>query len=304
MKIAQILVVAITIVVSSSVFAQNTGSANANITNDVVSGNQQLVGGTQVLSLQSSQPFMPPGQISVVPGPAPSLFTAMPNQHGATAEMAGFGLEAYYAERCNPEETDEYESRVLEMKGKSGLTQITVTLHPKALSQKSSAPVKVRTDLMQGKKYYRCLGIATVVATKNSVETGKPVGHPVLDSDLRHAARDNLREVGGTIVALSRKSFYGGAYGVTSDSFGLSLGTNLVGAVAKLVTLGLAPGVSGGSGMTTPASRTGITTLLVVESQEGEPDAIEIDLDSVRDPLGVLQFAAGGNGKKVEASRK
>lgn len=275
----------------------STGNANA------VSG----AGNTQVINFAGGSAAPSTGMIAIPQHQAPSVFNYIPNSFGMPAEVTGMTLEVFYDQKCQPEENESGESRVIEKNGASSLTKLTITTHPYFDGMKrSDKQVKVRMDLSGEKKRYRCLGIMTAVADKDALEKGQPVGFSVLASDMRRAVRAEFIGVEGDVVLLSGANYWGGAVGVSSHSSGVSLGASLVNIVGRLTNLGIAPGVAGGSGASSPTARSGLTALILVKVADNDADGIEIGLSDMRNPFGeAVQIApVGGNGRNAEAEKR
>lgn len=298
------------------VFCWNTAvaqTANANFNNNmgITTGNADASnnGNAQSIVFQgSNQQQLPPvGMIAIPSHQAPSVFQYIPNNFGMPAEITGMALEVFYDQKCQPEEDVDGESRVVEKKGGSNLTRITVTTHPALESMKrGDKPAKVRMDLSGEKKRYRCLGIMTAVADKDALEKGQPVGFSVITSDMRRVVRSEFLGVTGDIILLSSANYWGGAVGVANDSSGVSLGGSLVNIVGRLTSLGIAPGISGGSGVSSPAARSGLTALILVQVTDDDPKGVEIGLADVKSPFGESAKAVpvGSNGKKAEVEKR
>jgi len=265
-------------------------------------------GNNQQIMFQSGTSVQPSPQAGI-PGAAshsaPSLFQVIPNNFGMPVEVVGMALEVFYDKVCRPEESDAGESKIISTGGSSGLTRIVITTHPesKSLKRGDKAPT-VKTDLTHSKGRYQCLGIVNVVADKDSMEKGIPVGHAVLSSDVRKAVRNEFVGIAGKVVVLSNAQYWGGAVGVTSGSSGMSLGVSLVNFLSRATTGGLAPGIAGGNGASSPASRSGYTAMILVKVPDNHPNGIEISLSSVGNPFGPPPAPIGGNGVKAEAERK
>lgn len=287
-------------------FAQ-TAEANFNNNMNISAGSSNAVSGAgneQSIVFQGSQQA-PLGMIAVPSHQAPSVFQVVPNNFGMPAEITGMALEVFYDQKCQPEESEVGDSRVIQKNGWSGLTKLTITTHPEIGSLKNGdKPSKVRMDLSGGRKRYKCLGILTAVAKKDALEKGQPVGFSVIASDIRKAVRAEFLGLNGDIVLLSGTNYWGGALGVANDSSGLSLGASLAHLVGKFSSLGIAPGVSGGSGVSSPSAMSGLTALILVETNQD--DGVEISLSDIRNPFGSEAQVSpiGNNGKKAEAEKQ
>lgn len=284
-------------------------TANADFTNNMSlqTGNASVagIGNNQAITFQGGNSLPPVGMVAIPSHQAPSVFQYIPNNFGMPAEVTGMALEVFYDQKCQPEEDVEGESRVMEKDGGSNLTKITFTTHPSVDSiKRGDKPVKVRTDLSGGKNRYRCLGILTAVADKAALERGQPVGLSVLTSDMRRAVRAEFIGMPNDIVIVSAAKYWGGAVGVANDSTGVSLGGSLVNIVGRLTSLAVAPGVSGGSGVSSPVARSGITALILMQVPDDDPQGIVIGLADVKSPFGEVPVTpSGSNGRKAEAEK-
>jgi len=286
-------------------------SSSSNLTNNVgvSAGNADASnnGNAQSIIFQGGGQQLPPvGMVAIPSHQAPSVFQYIPNNFGMPAEVTGMALEVFYDQKCQPEEDVGSESQVVEKKGGSNLTRITFTTHPSVESMKrGDKPAKVRMDLTGERKRYRCLGIMTAVADKDALEKGQPVGLSVLASDMRRAVRAEFLGVAGDIVIVSGANYWGGAIGVANDSSGVSLGGSLVNIVGRLASLAVAPGISGGSGVSSPAAKSGITALILMQVSDEDPKGIVIGLADVRSPFGEVSVVSpSNNGKKAEAEKR
>lgn len=288
-----------------------TATANFadNSTTSISAGSSTAVNGTgntQSIQFNGSAQQAPLGMIAIPSHQAPSVFQYLPNNFGMPAEITGMALEVFYDQKCQPEESATGDSHVIQKQGWSGLTKITVTTHPDLSSLRNGdKPSKVRMDLSGGgSKHYKCLGMLTAVADKDALEKGQPVGFSVLASDIRKVVRSEFSGVNGDIIILSSANYWSGALGVSNDSSGISLGTSLAHIVGKFSSLGIAPGVSGGSGVSSPTAMPGLTAMILVETDE--KSGIEINLaetnSSPRAP--VQETPIGDNGKKAAAENK
>lgn len=285
-----------------------TATANFTDNSTTSAGNSTAVNGTgntQSIQFQGGPQQAPLGMIAIPSHQAPSVFQYIPNNFGMPAEITGMALEVFYDQKCQPEESTAGDSKVLKKAGSSGLTKITITTHPDLGSLKNGyKPSKVRMDLSGGKKRYRCLGILTAVADKDALEKGQPVGFSVIASDIRKAVRSELLFLGlnGDIVLLSGANYWGGALGVANDSSGVSLGAGLAHIIGKFSSLGVAPGIAGGSGVSSPTAMSGLTALILIETDK--EDGVEISLADIRNPFGEAQVSPiGNNGEKAEAEK-
>lgn len=285
---------------SSSTLTNSVGvsAGNADASNR---GNVQAVvfeGGGQQLP--------PAGMVAIPSHQAPSVFQYIANNFGMPAEITGLAIEVFYDQKCRPEEDVDGESSVVVEKGGSKLTRITITMHPTVEKMKrGDKPVKVRTDLSDERKRYRCLGIMTAVADKDALEKGQPVGFSVLTSDMRRTVRSTFRGVTGDIVVLSNADYWGGAIGVANDSSGISLGASLFNAAARLTSLAVAPGISGGSGVSSPVARSGLTALILMQVSDEDPKGVVIGLADVKRPFREIPvISPSNNGKKAEVEKR
>lgn len=287
-----------------------TATANFadNSTTSISAGSSNAVNGTgntQSILFQGGPQQAPLGMIAITNHQAPSVFQYIPNNFGMPAEITGMALEVFYDQKCQPEESTAGDSNVLKKAGSSGLTKITITTHPDLGNLKDGyKPSKVRMDLSSGKKRYKCLGILTAVADKDALEKGQPVGFSVIASDVRKAVRSEFLFLGlnGDIVLLSGANYWGGALGVANDASGMSVGASIANLIGKFSSLGIAPGVSGGSGVSSPTAMSGLTALILIETDK--EDGVEISLADIRNPFGEAQISpVGNNDKKAEAEK-
>lgn len=302
-------VVAAGIVLVSGVARGQSSTSTFDNNMQVNTGNATAVNGTgntQAITFQGSPQLPPVGMVAIPNHQAPTVFQYIPNNFGMPAEITGMALEVFYDQKCQPEEGVGGESRVVEVKGGSKLTRITITTHPSSDTMKrGETPVKVRMDLSGEKRRYRCLGILTAVADKEALEKGQPVGFSVITSDMRRAVRAEFTGVAGNITILSGANYWGGAIGIANDSSGISLGGSLVNIIGRLTSAAIAPGISGGSGVSSPVARSGLTALILVEAASDDTGGIEIGLADVKNPFkDVTAISIGGNGQKTEAVKQ